>query len=210
MLSSKFPNLPQPSPEHGHWSANLFRAHQQISAACAHADILLNQDECDPLRLKVHLEKLTEDCLPLLEAMEMNEYDLLPKDWITEAVESLAHRVIDLHKVCTMAKQRYVLNSWCYYQNNCVCVSREGHNVSQIEPITLKHSGNRGPPRKVVNPLWLHEAISPRRNISLTHLAKILGIHRHTLRNYMKHNNVTREFANLSQHDLDLLVKVCK
>ncbi|KAF8572972.1 hypothetical protein K439DRAFT_1278138, partial [Ramaria rubella] len=41
-------------------------------------------------------------------------------------------------------------------------------------------------------------------------LTKLLGIHRNTLAGYMKQNNVTWEFNKLSDHDLDLLVKMFK
>ncbi|KAF8590212.1 hypothetical protein K439DRAFT_1282260, partial [Ramaria rubella] len=41
-------------------------------------------------------------------------------------------------------------------------------------------------------------------------LAKMLGIHGNTLATYMKRNNVSQKFNKLSNHDLDLLVKVFK
>jgi hypothetical protein len=50
--------------------------------------------------------------------------------------------------------------------------------------------------------------MSPKRRITLTKLAKLLGIHRHTLRTYLKHYNVDYKFATLSDGDLDILVKV--
>jgi hypothetical protein len=47
----------------------------------------------------------------------------------------------------------------------------------------------------------------PKRNISLTKLAKLMGMHRDTLRNYMKLYRIDRQFTALSNSDLDLLVK---
>ncbi|KAF8591254.1 hypothetical protein K439DRAFT_1327259 [Ramaria rubella] len=52
--------------------------------------------------------------------------------------------------------------------------------------------------------------MSPKRSISAASLAKMLGMHRNTLAAYMKCNGVVREFNKLSDHDLDLLVKVFK
>ena len=49
--------------------------------------------------------------------------------------------------------------------------------------------------------------MSPKRRITLSHLADILGIHRHTLRTYLKHYKVDYQFAALSDAELDILVK---
>lgn len=49
--------------------------------------------------------------------------------------------------------------------------------------------------------------MSPKRRITLAALARLLGIHRHTLRTYLKHYNVDYKFAALSDGDLDILVK---
>lgn len=68
-------------------------------------------------------------------------------------------------------------------------------------------TGRHGRPRKVPNLNYLYDAMSPKRRITLTSLAKLIGIHRHTLRTYLKHYNVDYKFAVLSDSDLDLLVK---
>jgi hypothetical protein len=49
--------------------------------------------------------------------------------------------------------------------------------------------------------------MSPKRRITLSCLAKVLGIHRHTLRYYLKLNKVDYTFSTLSNADLDMLVK---
>ena len=49
--------------------------------------------------------------------------------------------------------------------------------------------------------------MSPKCRITLSHLADILGIHRHTLRTYLKHYKVDYQFAALSDAELDILVK---
>ena len=49
--------------------------------------------------------------------------------------------------------------------------------------------------------------MKPSRHISLTKLAKVLKIHRNTLRMYLKKYKVDHNFTNLSDNDLDLLVK---
>ncbi|KAG1887707.1 hypothetical protein F4604DRAFT_1534008, partial [Suillus subluteus] len=41
-------------------------------------------------------------------------------------------------------------------------------------------------------------------------LAKTLGVHRNTLRLYMKHHGVERKYSDLTNTDLDLLIKEFK
>jgi hypothetical protein len=68
-------------------------------------------------------------------------------------------------------------------------------------------TGKPGRPRKVPDLAYLQEAMSPKRRITLTHLARVLGIHRHTLRYYLKLNHVDYAFSTLSNADLDTLVR---
>ena len=77
-------------------------------------------------------------------------------------------------------------------------------------PVTVIHTGLPGRPRKVVNLAYLQEAMSPHRAIPIAKLAKVLKIHPETLKHEMKRHGVTREFAALSDRDLDRLVKVYK
>jgi hypothetical protein len=74
--------------------------------------------------------------------------------------------------------------------------------------VTIVLSGKRGRPRKVINYAYLQEAMSPKRRITLSKLARLLGIHRHTLRTYLRHYGVDYKFTALSDDDLDTLVKV--
>ncbi|KAG1830108.1 hypothetical protein EV424DRAFT_1283232, partial [Suillus variegatus] len=41
-------------------------------------------------------------------------------------------------------------------------------------------------------------------------LAKTLGVHRNTLQRYMKHHGVERKYSDLTNTDLDLLIKEFK
>jgi hypothetical protein len=65
----------------------------------------------------------------------------------------------------------------------------------------------RGRPRKVIEPVWLADAISDHRRVTLQSLADGLGIHRNTLRNYLKRYGVYQRYSDLSDHDLDILTK---
>jgi hypothetical protein len=58
-------------------------------------------------------------------------------------------------------------------------VCSEQEHVSNVEPVLFIRTGKPGRPRKVPDLAYLQEAMSPKRRITLTHLAKVLGIHRH-------------------------------
>lgn len=85
--------------------------------------------------------------------------------------------------------------------------SRETSNVEIPQPVIIERTGKRGQPRKRINVEFLREAMNPTRRITLTALAKAIGVHRHTLRAYLKLHNVDRKFSQLSDQDLDILVK---
>lgn len=59
----------------------------------------------------------------------------------------------------------------------------------------------------MVEPVWLADAVSTHRKITLQTLASALNMHRNTLRNYLKYYGVYQRYANLSDHDLDILTK---
>jgi hypothetical protein len=84
---------------------------------------------------------------------------------------------------------------------------RESSNIGHVEPVTVELSGRCGCPQKVVNMEYLNEAMDASRHISLTKLAKVLGIHHNTLRMYLKKYKVDYKFSDMSNEDLDLLVK---
>lgn len=68
----------------------------------------------------------------------------------------------------------------------------------------------RGRPCKNINQEYLAEAMGPTRNISLTKLAHVLGVHRHTLRRNMKSYGIKRSFSSITDAQLDLVVKAHK
>ena len=71
---------------------------------------------------------------------------------------------------------------------------------------TIK-TGRRGRPQKSLDRSWLKDALSAHRKISLQTLADALEIHRNTLRNYMKLYGVLARFSEISDRDLDILVR---
>ena len=80
-------------------------------------------------------------------------------------------------------------------------------NVWVPQPVTVEKKNKRGRPRKVVNADLLKEAMNPTRGISQALLAKKLGIHRNTLRAKLKENSINTSFSDISDNDLDEIIK---
>ncbi|KAJ7937858.1 hypothetical protein B0H13DRAFT_1852155 [Mycena leptocephala] len=85
----------------------------------------------------------------------------------------------------------------------------EESKLRRIVRIRVQRNG-RGRPRKVIEPVWLSKAVSDHCKITLQTLAKALGIHRNTLRNYLKQYGVYKRYSDLSDHDLDILTRQFK
>lgn len=75
---------------------------------------------------------------------------------------------------------------------------------------TVQRTGKCGRPRKELSAEWLTAAVAPGRRITLSKLAELAGVHRHTLRAYLIKHGVYERFCSISDHDLDLLVKMFK
>jgi hypothetical protein len=76
--------------------------------------------------------------------------------------------------------------------------------------VTTHHTGKRGRPKKIVDPTYLQEALAPDRSISKIGLSKTLGIHRHTLGRSMSDAGISQSYTDLSNDNLDELLKVFK
>jgi hypothetical protein len=76
--------------------------------------------------------------------------------------------------------------------------------------VSNETTGGPGRPAKTVSEEFLKEAMSSKRNITLSELARKLKMHRHTLRQKMRMCGISRKFDELSNADLDLLVTVFK
>ena len=76
--------------------------------------------------------------------------------------------------------------------------------------VTEFHTGQPGRPRKIIDLSFLQEATAPHRQISLKALAQSLGVHKNTLRAYMKEYGIERKYTLLNNEELDSLVKEFK
>jgi len=74
------------------------------------------------------------------------------------------------------------------------------------QPVTEVHNGLRGRPRKVIDVNFVKEAMSDSRQIARSELARLLGVHRNTLRLFMQRHGIKREFSDISDPNLDSLL----
>ncbi|KAJ7936172.1 hypothetical protein B0H13DRAFT_2303891 [Mycena leptocephala] len=161
-------------------------AHNVIATAYRRAETLLRQEEADPARLRVHSDQIANRIVPILEALEPEVGD---QAWITECTESLGSLMVDLVRAAAIAD------------------TVETSKTRPVVPIRIERTGLRGRPRKVLNPVWLKDAVSGHRKITLQILADGLGMRRNTLRNYLKMYNVYNRYSDLSEDDLDILTR---
>lgn len=84
----------------------------------------------------------------------------------------------------------------------------EKAKVSQVKTIEIQRSGRRGRPRKVISNSFLQEAFKSGRNISISRIASTLGVHRNSIKNYMKLYKIVRQlFSEVSDPLLDSTIR---
>lgn len=85
--------------------------------------------------------------------------------------------------------------------------NRENTEIIELNPVTLTHTGGRGRPRKIINPIYLRRALSNRQMVSIAELARILGVCRSTVYRYMKLYSIDRRWSNITDGQLDTLLR---
>lgn len=78
-----------------------------------------------------------------------------------------------------------------------------------IQPVqvTPPQRGRQGRPRKVINKAYLQTAMTATRRLSVSRLARLLGVHRNTLHKYLRMYQIDYAFSTITDHDLDTIVK---
>jgi hypothetical protein len=93
MLSmAELPPLPDDHP----WSPNIYHAYQIITDTFTNATNTL-WEEADPIRIKYHIEMLTDDTIPILVALESRaQEERLPLPWLHSCVEIIGGLIVRL------------------------------------------------------------------------------------------------------------------
>jgi hypothetical protein len=86
-------------------------------------------------------------------------------------------------------------------------VIREDTNVQIPQTVTTVHTGKPGHPQKYISPELLREAMSAKHHITVSKLAHLLNVSRPTLILHLRWKKVDHKFSQLSDNDLDILVK---
>jgi hypothetical protein len=100
-----FLSLPSRDP-HKTWSANIHAAHRVICNLYRHASAVLHLEDADPAQVSFHINAVTSDALPILQAMEdeppslfsdaSSESSRLPCEWLSAAAQQLGNLVVAL------------------------------------------------------------------------------------------------------------------
>jgi hypothetical protein len=88
--------------------------------------------------------------------------------------------------------------------------SSSSSHVTQVEPVTVVRTGRPGRPRKLINKDWLAEGTRAAHGISQRQLAHALGLHHNTVNNYKKLHNINTEFSEITDAELDGIVRQYK
>lgn len=111
-LPDGFPRLPgHPNPSQG-WPANVYKAHEVMSDVYRRAFRILRQDESDPLQLLFHIDAVSSDAIPLLEALENSEAELgfrFSMPWLLDSAELCGKLVLYLREAAKKMKSRFVI-----------------------------------------------------------------------------------------------------
>lgn len=89
--------------------------------------------------------------------------------------------------------------------------SSERAKVSEVRAVEKARTGCRGRPRKIISDSFLREAFRPGRNITVSRIATTLGVHRNSIKNYMKLYKIIRQpFTDISDPLLDSTIRKFK
>lgn len=87
-------------------------------------------------------------------------------------------------------------------------ISSEKFKISEVQAIKTERNGKRGRPRKIISESFLQEAFKSGRNISASRVATTLGVHRNSVKNYMKLYKIVRQpFSTIRDPLLDSMIK---
>ncbi|KAF4621495.1 hypothetical protein D9613_001244 [Agrocybe pediades] len=93
-------------------------------------------------------------------------------------------------------------------ENLRVAEDKQESNVIYQEPVTLSRSKKRGRPKKNITREVIEDALSSGRRISQSALAKVLGVHRHTLRAKIKEYGLSiPSYSDVGDEELDEIIR---
>jgi hypothetical protein len=112
-LPDSFPTLPPPV-EGMHWSAEIVQGHRMLANAFNTSRDSINLDISDPTRLRFHLDHITNNAIPVLEAMSIREDELLPANFVLTMAITTALLVTHLQRALKSSQSRFL----CHFNLN--------------------------------------------------------------------------------------------
>jgi hypothetical protein len=91
----QLPPLPDDIP----WSSNFIKAHGIVASRVIHARDVLYQDSGNPVQLRILLDSLVDETIPILDEMSKEKPRVM--DWMVVAVDKVAQLVVDLRNSAT-------------------------------------------------------------------------------------------------------------
>ncbi|THH10278.1 hypothetical protein EW145_g1447 [Phellinidium pouzarii] len=112
--------------------------------------------------------------------------------WMVDGTHDLCNLVLALEHAADIADRREV----------------DQYTIPEV--VTITHSRKHGWPRKVINKVWLEEAVQPNRRISITDIALVAGVNWNTIVHYLKEYGLTNAHDDITDTELDDLIKKLK
>ncbi|KAJ3963922.1 hypothetical protein EV361DRAFT_856501, partial [Lentinula raphanica] len=185
--------LPPPPPADIVRSPNVEAAFNLLNNRYDAAYHLLNSGSYELHRVKFHKGVVMDHAVHTIPALEAAMYDEhLPAEWIQAISEAYGALIAEL-----LHAEKTVKGS-------------ESIGVDYLQPVSVVRTGRPGRPRKTIDPIFLKQAMGKGRRISVTRLAKLTGVHRHTLRYYLKKHGIDYKFSTLTDEQLDTITRLFK
>ncbi|CAA7263530.1 unnamed protein product [Cyclocybe aegerita] len=182
--------LPSLLPRDPPWPSSVSESCQILNDLYESSNNMLESGNHNRHRLQHHVSMLFNDVYPLIIALDMDRgADSVPSLWLLQVAQcfvELTEQLIDTDKETT---------------------GEGSSNVQVPVPIAVEHTGQRGRPHKMVDPEILRAAMDPEKGLSKQALAKSLGIDQKTLRKRLRENDVDTGFSNITNADLDVMIK---
>jgi hypothetical protein len=188
------------------WSIAVHTAYQKLYQIYDTGSSYINGGNIEAHRLQQYGNAIIVDAYPVLLLLnESAEAESIPPEWIEQLATEFTTLLELIDEQWMSVKDEYVSSIMAKINLNCM-IFRSTSNITIPQPIHTTRTGNRGRPKKCVDPKVLHEAFQKGRQIPIKVLASILGIDQKTLRTRMEEMDIDSGYDKISDEDLDTLV----
>jgi hypothetical protein len=197
----------RPLPTDNSWSAEIITSVRVINDIYQQATAALSI-QSSKQRYISHADLVINTAIPLLKALSNSPEDI-PKEWFDSTTRKIGKLIADLEQaeleangVCALSSALKILLTYTQFFS-------EEHDVVYPIDDTVKiiRNGRRGRPRKVPSSAFLANSMSAEMGVRVGQLADTIGIHRNTLRNYLKDFQIDFQYSKISDLDLDTLIR---